>query len=263
MLGKLIKYEFKNKFKLMLSIYGAFILVTIFGCLSATYLQKGMSPNALSILILVFYGLSFFALYLSTIIYLGLDLNKTLFSAQGYLTYTLPAKRSEILNAKLLSSILWLLSTVIILAVSLTILIFCAIGSEFPSFQEFSYQWSKIMEIKMSTFFIFIGVIAVLGMCTIILWISASLFIGQLSNKNKIPCAILTGIGLYVLNQIVGSVSSIGWIANVARTVDTYNTLPSDTFIQMMIFAVTYELIVDAALYCVSFFINKYKLNLQ
>lgn len=93
MLGKLLKYEFKNTYKLMFIIYGIMAFVTILGCI-AMYSNSdpaGMTNQIQEIFFtaaMVFYVLGVFALFVVSYVYMCVHFYKTMYSDQGYLTHT-------------------------------------------------------------------------------------------------------------------------------------------------------------------------------
>lgn len=262
MLGKIIKYEFKNKYKLMLSIYGAFIIMTVLGCLAANYMYQENNPGFISILTFIFYILSISALFLTTIIYLGMDYHKTLFSSQAYLTYTLPAKRSTILNGKIIGGTVWLCATVILLVLSVFTLISVFTGNDYPTWAELEEGFRRGTNMSLGLFLFLYIVSGILSIIQILLWFLASMYIGQLSNKNKNGMSILAGIGFYVLGQITGGITFLGIIRKFAQ-LENANTIPVGYFTRIMLSAIIFVLVSNIILYCVSYYINEKKLNIQ
>ena len=127
MLGKLLKYEFKNTYKLMFIIYGIMAFVTILGCI-AMYSNSdpaGMTNQIQEIFFtaaMVFYVLGVFALFVVSYVYMCVHFYKTMYSDQGYLTHTLPVGQMSTFNVKLFVSFCWLMLSLIILFLSIIFL---------------------------------------------------------------------------------------------------------------------------------------------
>ena len=114
MFRKLLKYDMKsvwNVWRIMaatifgLSIVGSFVLRYIL-----THAEKMFdSPG----LMLMFSGfmlcavLSFFTACAVTAIFVLIRFYKNFFTDEGYLTFTLPVKRSTLLNAKTANAMIW------------------------------------------------------------------------------------------------------------------------------------------------------------
>ena len=97
MLKKLFKYEFKSTAKIMLILYAILIVTTAVGSVVLYSLdldQAGESKLAsiLSVSAIVLYILAIFAVLIVMYVYLCVHFYRTMYSAQGYLTHTLPVK---------------------------------------------------------------------------------------------------------------------------------------------------------------------------
>ena len=79
MLGKIIKHEFKDTYKVMLAVYAAYFLLTIIGSYTSYALAKGYSePNVLTISVIVFYVISSIAVYVATFVFICIRYYKTI-----------------------------------------------------------------------------------------------------------------------------------------------------------------------------------------
>ena len=105
MLKKLFKYEFKSTAKIMLILYAILIITTSVGSVVLYSLdldQAGESKLAsiLSVSAIVLYILAIFAVLIVMYVYLCVHFYRTMYSAQGYLTHTLPGKSTCSLSRK-------------------------------------------------------------------------------------------------------------------------------------------------------------------
>lgn len=109
MLKKLLKYDFISIFKYWgLSAAGSFALSIIGGLCTIILYHDEIMPDILTgsagvLLAISIFGICAF-LALSTIL-IFTRFYKNFFSDEGYLTFTLPVKRSHLLNSKLISSV--------------------------------------------------------------------------------------------------------------------------------------------------------------
>ena len=270
MLGKLIKNEFKNTYKLMLFVYGAFLLLTIFGTVTAYLLGKdAIEVDFLSVSILIFYGLSFFGIFVATFVFISVNFYRTMFSAQGYLTHTLPAKETSIFNAKLITSFVWILTTVIILFISSLFIINGATNGDFwrdftnLSYSEICHSFYVETGYYFESLVRYIILFLIMGLLMIVLWIFTSLSIGQLSNKHRIGRSIGTGIGLYFTFQVIAVAAIIKYAGNCNFNINSedgsipyfVNSLFSSSLILIVIF--------NLVMYGFCLYITNRKLNLE
>lgn len=219
MLGKLFKYEFKNTSKLMLTVYGIFIISTIISTigLSTNVLQTDIDRLPLIFQLMFFavmmlYILSMFALFLVTFVYVCIHFYKTMYSDQGYLTHTLPVKPVALFNVKLTTAWVWMMGSMILFILSIFIMMFGAtqgelidivLNSPIPQILE---QFELVFGMKFLTFVFLMFVMMAFSCASYLLMVYASISIGQLFNQHKIVMAVVAGIVIYVLEQIAGSI---------------------------------------------------------
>ena len=117
MLSKLLKYEFRATGRIMLPVY-ALLLVTAGGT-SVTGSLMGRYPEStvLSIfrtLFMTLFAFTTFGVLLLTLVLMVYRFYKNLMTDEGYLMFTLPVSRSQLIWSKLLVSLVWsVLSTVL------------------------------------------------------------------------------------------------------------------------------------------------------
>lgn len=120
MLGKLIKNEFKSTAHFLIPVYAA--LAISLGMSGISLIWKSDLMSALSSLILAIIG---FALIIVTFVCIVINFNKSLYGAQGYLSFTLPVKSKGLLGSKAIVSFVWmLLSFIILIAIFLGIYVY-------------------------------------------------------------------------------------------------------------------------------------------
>ena len=117
MLSKLLKYEFRATGRIMLPVY-ALLLVTAGGT-SVTGSLMGRYPEStvLSIfrtLFMTLFAFTTFGVLLLTLVLMVYRFYKNLMTDEGYLMFTLPVSRSQLIWSKLLVALVWsVLSTVL------------------------------------------------------------------------------------------------------------------------------------------------------
>ena len=289
MLGKLLKHDFKSTGKVLIPLYLFLVLVTIIGSilLGTKILQRDeMLPLAIALLIM--YILMIFAISVITIIFLTVSYYRNMFSAQGYLTFTLPASTWSIFNSKVIVGFCWVLINSILTFLSAITLIGSAAGFKtlgmilrevfftdlFTTVEPGMGSNSSLLSIMGYTpaQFILLMIIMVLGACFYSVAMTyGCVTIGQLFAKHKVAGAILTYAVLYFVLQIVMTVAMlfISFRGMFDILADAY--MSDEVFVETMqsiyrpIFPLTIGiyLFVGIACYVASIIILKKKVNLD
>lgn len=218
MLGKLFKYELKNTAKVMLTIYAVLAAVTTLGSivLSTDIVQssKNTAGNVLAISMVLLYVLSVFALFIVTYVYMCIQFYKTMYSDQGYLTHTLPVSPVATFHVKLITSLFWMLCSIILLILSVTALITGvsrgAIWSESSGLIQLLHQaeieFQSELGISFLQYCIYMLFSMLLSCLSYLLLVFASASVGQLFSQNKTAASIIAGIAIYFVQQIASAI---------------------------------------------------------
>lgn len=277
MLGKLLKYEFKNTYKLMFIIYGIMAFVTILGCI-AMYSNSdpaGMTNQIQEIFFtaaMVFYVLGVFALFVVSYVYMCVHFYKTMYSDQGYLTHTLPVGQMSTFNVKLFVSFCWLMLSLIILFLSI-IFLGCAANRGFSFDSDFYMamaDFKNLFGIPFHTFIIYMILSMIISCLQYLLMVFASGSIGQLFTKHKIAASIGAGIVFYMLGQIAASILMVltgyfGFMNNINVAVYdvSENAAFGTAFSSMLHSGLLFSIIECVIFYIVCMVIIKKHLNLE
>ena len=113
MLGKLFKYEFRHTAKTMFLTYAALGLFTLMASAALYRMNRGLDSDktfftVLSTTMLILYIIAIIAIYCVDFIYLIYQYYKTMYSAQGYLTHTLPVSPTAVFSVKILAMFVWM-----------------------------------------------------------------------------------------------------------------------------------------------------------
>ena len=112
MLGRLMKYEWKATWKLLVPVNLLIVVMTFFACVTVRMkvFESGNDGIIFSaIMILMAYMASMFAAMVGTAIYLIYRFYTSTYGDQGYLLHTLPVDKHHIILAKVIVSTGWLL----------------------------------------------------------------------------------------------------------------------------------------------------------
>lgn len=112
MLGKLLKNELKHSARYVMTVYACAAAVAVFMLLGM--LVKVTWITVLGTVALYIVG---FAAVIMTLVSVIKNFYDTLYGKQGYLTFTLPVKCSELLLSKVLISFFWIIMSIILMAV--------------------------------------------------------------------------------------------------------------------------------------------------
>lgn len=271
MLGKLMKYEFKHTSRTMFTTYAVLAVSTFMGTLALRRLAQGDDSAATFLSIIygimcVFYVISIVVIYCVDFIYLCQYYYKTMYSAQGYLTHTLPIAPAAAFSVKILVFFIWMLLSSVLSVLSVLILLSVASSGRF--FEMFaSVSWDSFTASVENTFgmsagfLIFLWIVEIfLGVLKMILWVTASMAIGQLSQKSRAGFSILAGVSLYMAGQIADTlflgVSGYSTRLLIDGKLKSFvNTIIGGDIVLTVIFLIV--------LYGICVFINHKKLNLE
>ena len=110
MLSKLLRHEFRATGRIMLPVY-ALLLVSCGGCtLFGRLLGRYPESTVLSVVQTVFatlFGVTTFGMLLLTLVLMVYRFYKNLMTDEGYLMFTLPVSRSQLIWSKLLVALVW------------------------------------------------------------------------------------------------------------------------------------------------------------
>ncbi len=217
MFGKLLKYDFTHYLKLWIIGAVTVIAMSFVGgfCLSQLgwlYRTNNTFIALIFTLAVIITVVSFIAFSILTTVLICMRYAKNCFSDQGYLTFTLPAKKSTIFNAKFINGIIYYIMCVAIEIICF--LIFLGIGiknfmyelSDFIYF--FLYIFSPFNLGIYFWFYLIIGIVLLILSClfSVSMIYFCITFAGTKVRKNK----VLAGIGIYYLFSIIlGIVSQL------------------------------------------------------
>jgi len=271
MLGKLIKYEFKHTAKTMFTTFIVLAIATIMGSLALYRLdQAGMEEGTFfsifSVIMIAVYVVAIIGIYCGDFIYLCCHYHKTMYSSQGYLTHTLPVAPIATFSVKILVFFIWMAVSTLLSILSVLVLFQIGTGGEF--LRAFAgYSWEAFSEDVASLFgfsagfLFFIGIVeSIIAMLYYILFVTASMAIGQLFQKNRTAFSILAGFGLYMANQII---STIYLVINGYSTNAFMGGNARSFMLNIIGGSIAISIIFVAALYGICIYINKRKLNLE
>ncbi len=250
MLGKLIKYEFINRWKAMISVFAGLIGGSLVVALLRVIRESAGSSfmNGLFGLVSALYVVGML-LGLGSIFILPLyDFRQRFFKDQGYLTHTLPVKTGTLLVSRIACDLSMLVGMIIVFPLSLCI----AVGN-FDVFRALADMVNTILKM--------IGINAAFGLtvglfCGLILieylfntWcFNCAYTLGHcLFEKGKkimsvlfyIAIVFITGnIATLIANGFKGRIESYDYVSDIARDVAFVNLILTVMIVLMAVFVV-------------------------
>lgn len=297
MLGKLMKYEWKNTWKAgVLMLLGMFV-VTVIGCVVlrmpgglVAEIADGNSMNATRswfvlssfVATLILYVIMLLASTWGMLIFLGIRFYRSMYTDEGYLSHTLPVTANQLFLSKVLVSGVWYLFLTIGIGISVVALIVSLMtgllnigelssvltqynGNIWEFLADAFYELGRTYEEEMGISLVHYGITLLLtyvvGPFITMVTLFGALTIGQLSSKHKGFMGILVYAGVTILSSIIGSTvqSAFMFGANVANSASGITVSTNSAYDINVITS----LLIAAIMYGVSYYIMNRKLNLD
>lgn len=275
MLKKLLKYDLRSIFKywwiaavssLALSIAGG-------GCMSVMNSERELPTvlymTALMVFFLVMFSYVAFAILSPILIFIRFY--KNFFSDEGYLTFTLPVKRSQLLNSKLIMSSVTMIATGVMLIINVVVMLVIAFAEEIFT-KEFFEDCIKFFEMLFEKAGIY--VIVYLAEALIIMTLSvifSNLFLyccitfaSIITRKAK----VITAIGIYYgANAVFSFVLQMFYLFGITSLISRFSVLPESSILPMealvLLGIILFFAVACAMLYTLQYWMIDRKLNLS
>ena len=262
MLGKLLKYDFKETSRLLLPIYAGLLIISLFGKLMlATNLYTSI-PDALQILTIFTYILLIIACCMGAPIYFIVYFYRSLYSDKGYVMHTLPVTTHQKLFSKLITSFVMELLTFAVCFLSVLIILYERESFAWLSrvFQSAAPPFLAATDMHFSTFIILTLILLLISLLSQLLMYYASISLGQLFGGHRVLGAIAAYMGLNFISQII---SSIILIVLSVGSMDTYALMTGRTIIALYGLTGCLNLLLALGYYMICYYIMEKKLNLN
>ena len=263
MLGKLLKYDFKNLYKTLLPIYSITIIITILTVILNKLSDTSNLFSTLNGLMILSYIVILMVLVIGTFFLSIRDFYLDFATERGYLINTLPVKKSTIITSKFITSVTTMLSSIVVMFISILILV---IGNgEWTNFANGIVNFFRdiptdgIVMLILMTVLMIAAYISGLAVCYL------SISLGQLKNNNKLGFSFLAYIVLYIIYEMyfTFALTFIGVISpDFVSSLDSEITVISSVNI---LFGILIGLVIvfTAVVTPITNYILKNKLNLE
>ena len=200
MLGKLLKYDFKNLYKTLLPIYLITIVITILTVILNNLSDTSNLFSTLNGLMILSYVVILMVLVIGTFFLSIRDFYLDFATERGYLINTLPVKKSTIIASKFITSVTTMISSLVVMFISILILV---IGNgEWANFANSVANFFRdipgdaVVMLILMTVLMIAAYISGLAVCYL------SIALGQLKNTNKLGYSFLAYIILYIIYEM-------------------------------------------------------------
>jgi len=206
MLGKLMKYEWKATWKLLLAANLLTVVMTVLAmCMVNVVMDSsdyGM-VDFVAVMVIFTYVLSMFAVYVGTAIFLIHRFYTSTYGDQGYLLHTLPVDTHHIIIAKMLVSAIWVGISLTLIYLSV-FLLFASSEDIFFSMMEGMMDTIEFLTGEKITAFTMIMtlVASVFSVFARVLKIGACISLGQLSSNHKLMLSFAWYVGIYLVGSM-------------------------------------------------------------
>ncbi len=276
MLGKLLKYDLRALFKywwvVALSSVGLSAVggVSLRLLISSTVAEEAPLLAILAMLGLVVTVLGLSAFLIATEIFIYVRFYQNLFSDEGYLTFTLPVRRRDILNSKLISGLLVnFLTATLLVADILGILIIgldhdtlYVIGESLSMFFGNAFKLMGIL----SAVYILEAILGLflLSVAGYLLTLICITFAAVVAKKHKVFAAI--GF-YYVTGAVLSFVGQIGFMLGAISLAGIFEKIPESSMLWVLSLILLSLILcvgaISVALYSIEHYLIDRKLNLS
>lgn len=263
MLGKLLKYDFKNLYKTLLPIYLITLVITILTVIFNNLSDTSNLFSTLNGLMILSYIIILMVLAVGTFFLSIRDFYLDFATERGYLINTLPVKKSTIITSKFITSVVTMLSSIVVMFISILILV---IGNgEWTNFANGIAYFFKDIPTDGVVMLILMGVLLITAYISGLAVCYLSVALGQLKNTNKLGFSFLAYIIIYIIYEMyfTFALTFIGMISpDFVRSLDSEISVLSSINILFGIL-IGLVIIITAIITPITNYILKNKLNLE
>ena len=264
MLSKLLRHEFRATGRIMLPVY-ALLLVscggcTLFGRLLGRYPESRVL-SVLQILSAALFGFATFGALLLTLVLMVYRFYKNLMTDEGYLMFTLPVSRSQLIWSKLLAALVWSILSVALTSLAWTVEI------SVVSRQNLLAQWLQSLRQSLSADItgctMGLAVLGLVACLMLFLKFYAAISLGHSFSNHKILLSVVFYIGFGIITQTIWSILSVVGL-QIGISPDLWADLPPEQVFRSLIWSsAAGNALLGVIFYVLTLLMLKKRLNLQ
>ena len=251
MLGKLLKYDLKWIYKVIVIFY---ILALIFSVLTRIFfrIQHSLMFSVLAQIVNGFMIGMLINSLINGIIRSWVRFGNNIYKDEAYLTHTLPVRKKDIYLAKVLMAIICSFTTILVALLCIFIGHYSQTNMEF--LKNFLKLTADAYDITVISLLLIISLVIFLEIIFIILIGYVGIIIGHKSNKNKMLKSTIIGIGLYLATSTMTLliIYIIGLFnKNIMNVINTTEIVNVDAIKNIMIIGVGIYVIYNIVYYVI------------
>lgn len=260
MLSKLLKYDFKSLGKKLLPLFLGLILLALFTKLFTVIAGNNAILNIPKGFITAAFIIGLIGIPMITFV-LGITrFYQNLIKDEGYLTHTLPVKKSSIVLSKCIVANIYLLASVVVSIVAFFIVFYSK--DNWKLIVDF---WNQMTQVFTPGLLILTIITSVLGFVMQYFMFTLAIALGQQRNEKKGMYSFVYAIVLYTVSQIISSVGLFGYMIidpNIMNKLE--QEIPSTSaLIGLMWFSLIISVVLCGVFYYATVYIFNKKLNLE
>lgn len=261
MLAKLLKHEFKATSRLLVPLYLILLLMSIINRFVFVPSSYAGNFRIIDQFLISTYIISIIVVFVVTIFYMIIRFYKNLLTDEGYLMFTLPAKTHQHITSKLITTIFWIIVSIVTVLISIFIVF--ASHASFPAvtngIKEAIANLSGQIDGSLALLITELIIIFLLGMIAKILLIYLSIAVGQWFSKHKIIASFAAYMIIYTMLQLLVVILLLPFGIFIKNTPPGLSSLPQVIFpIGIMVLALG-----CVCFYLATNYIFKRRLNLD
>lgn len=273
MVKKLFKYEFTSYLKVLIPFNIVMLSVALFARIIQFF---DMDVPVYSTIYEIVLGLSTFTYFASTVacfaavfILAIIRFHKNLYSAEGYLSFTLPVTASQHIFVKAATALALGAITLVSIVVSFAVFSAGEFGVELLKAANYILKYAnKELGANLWFYILEVIVLSVVSLTTSLLFYYTCISLGQLFKKNRVLGAVGVYFIFYAASQVISGIIMFSY----SIIVPTLDMQKVGEFIDKHLIAIIHFVLVAAIVICAAvgvgyFFVNRYimtkKLNLE
>lgn len=267
MLGTLMKYEFKSVGRILLPLYGAWIIASLLlglTCNTSSHLGEIVAAGSA-----FFYAILFAAVVVMTVVILIQRFYRNLLGNEGYCMFALPVSTGRHIFNKITSAAIWIILGIIVACLTAFAIAITAEGSLnlfHDNWEFFGLFLSDIADIRVIVSVIEVILIAILFCGEAAAKVYAAISIGHQIQNHRVLGAFGAYIAIAIAETIVASI--LTKIATAMGLTSLYYNLTSNmtgfALFQMEMLLVALAAAALLAIYWfVTWYLLKNRLNLE
>lgn len=202
MLGKLMKYDLRSLFKSLTPIYLIGLILAGSSRGISALASKWPVFGIPSGFLLAFFIIGMIAIPMYAFFQVISKYYKTMAKDEGYLTHTLPVKKSTLINSKIIDAFIVMMTSLLIVFACVTVRI---IGLDGVT-DILSEIWKGMTTVLGTSFIVITIICCLVQTITSISTIFTAISLGQKHNSNKAVMAFVYYLAIYYINQVIALV---------------------------------------------------------